>query len=83
LTAEYSSSVSASKLRASSNNKALMALIVGLREAGTGLTPSWRAEARHPRLGYGLHPRQAWMATFIGMTLSRSSATGAYQQPTP
>jgi hypothetical protein len=50
-----------------------MALIVGLREAGTGLTPSWRAEARHPRLGYGLHPRKAWMPTFVGMTLSRSA----------
>jgi hypothetical protein len=50
-----------------------MALIVGLREAGTGLTPSWRAEARHPRLGCGLHPRKAWMPTFVGMTLSRSA----------
>ncbi len=48
-----------------------MALIVGLREAGTGLTPSWRAEARHPRLWLRKH--KAWMPTFVGMTLSRSA----------
>ncbi len=56
---------------------ALLALFVGLREAGTGLTPSWRAEARHPRLGCGLHPRKAWMPTFVGMTFSRSAVQQA------